>query len=100
MNIVRSAHQSLLILMFCHLVRPDYVPKIIELVKNNELQVLMPWSDEEATTLSEARHDLSNLGCTVLVSPPDVMQTITDKSKTYDMIKAAGLKVPEYTVVS
>ena len=78
----------------------DYVPKIIELVKNNELQVLMPWSDEEATTLSEVRHDLSNLGCTVLVSPPDVMQTITDKPKTYDMIKAAGLKVPEYTVAS
>ena len=40
------------------------------------------------------------LGCTVLVSPPDVMQTITDKSKTYDMIKTAGLSVPEYTVVS
>ena len=79
---------------------PDYVPKLIELVKNNELQVLMPWSDEEATALSEVRDDLSNLGCTVLVSPPDVMQTITDKSKTYDMIKTAGLKVPEYTVVS
>ena len=79
---------------------PGYLPKIIELVKNNELQVLMPWSDEEAIALSEARHDLSNLGCTVLVSPPDVMQTITDKSKTYDMIKTAGLKVPEYTVVS
>ena len=79
---------------------PDYVPKIIELVKNNELQVLMPWSDEEAIALSEVRDYLSKLGCTVLVSPPDVMQTITDKSKTYDMVKTAGLKVPEYTVVS
>ncbi len=60
----------------------------------------MPWSDEEAITLSEVRDDLSNLGCTVLVSPSEVMQTITDKSKTYDMIKAAGLKAPEFTVVS
>ena len=41
---------------------PDYVPKIIELVKNNELQVLMPWSDEEATALSEVRDDLSKAG--------------------------------------
>ena len=79
---------------------PDYVPKIIELVKRYELQVLLPWSDEEAIALSEARVGLSELGCTVLVSPLDVMQAITDKSKTYEMIKTAGLKVPEYSVVS
>ena len=79
---------------------PDYVPQIIELVKNNGLQVLMPWSDEEALALSAAKEELAKVGCDVLVSPPDVMQTITDKSKTYDMLKTAGLSVPEYTVVS
>ena len=79
---------------------PDYVPQIIELVKSNGLQVLMPWSDEEALALSSAKEELTKAGCNVLVSPPNVMQTITDKSKTYDMIKTAGLSVPEYTVVS
>jgi len=79
---------------------PDYVPQIIELVKNNGIQVLMPWSDEEALVLSSAKEELVKVGCNVLVSPPNVMQTITDKSKTYDMIKTAGLRVPEYTVVS
>ena len=38
---------------------PDYVPKIIELVKNNELQVLMPWSDEEALALSACKRGVS-----------------------------------------
>ena len=79
---------------------PDFVPQIIELVKKNGLQVLMPWSDEEALALSVAKEGLAKSGCNVLVSPPEVMQNITDKSKTYDMIKKAGLSVPEYTVVS
>ena len=79
---------------------PNYVPQIIELVKDNGLQVLMPWSDEEALALSSAKEELAKAGCHVLVSPPDVMRTITDKSKTYDMIKTAGLSVPEFTVVS
>ena len=55
---------------------------------------------DRALALSVAKEELTKAGCNVLVSPPSVMQTITDKSKTYDMIKAAGLKVPEYTVVS
>jgi carbamoylphosphate synthase large subunit len=78
----------------------DYLPQIMELVKNNELQVLMPWSDEEALALSAAKSELAKAGCEVLVSPPNVMQNIADKSKTFDMVKAAGLRVPEYTVVS
>ena len=52
---------------------PDHLPKIIKLVKNNELQVMMLWSDEEAIASSKVRDNL---------------------------IKAAGLKVPEYTVKS
>ena len=78
----------------------NYVPQIIKLVKNNGLQVLMPWSDEEALALSVAKEELAKAGCKVLVSPPEVMQTITDKSKTYDIIKKAGLNVPEYTLIS
>ena len=52
---------------------PDHLPKIIKLVKNNELQVMMLWSDEEAIASSKVRDNL---------------------------IRAAGLKVPEYTVKS
>ena len=38
-------------------------PKSIELVKNNGLQVLMPWSDEEALALSAAKEELRKVGC-------------------------------------
>ena len=78
---------------------PNYVSAVIDHIKKNKIQVLMPWSDEEAIALSAVRDDLAILGCNLLVSPPNVMQAITDKSKTYDMIKKSGLKVPEYTVV-
>ena len=79
---------------------PGYVEKVSEVVKKNEIQVLMPWSDEEAITLSKAQNVFTKIGCTVLVSSEKVIEAITDKSKTYEMIKAAGLKVPEYTSIS
>ena len=47
------------------------------------------------------RDDLSKVGCDPAgESSRCYASRITDKSKTYDMIKTAGLKVPEYTVVS
>jgi len=79
---------------------PNFVPQVIEHVKQNNIEVFLPWSDEEALALAAFRDDLSNIGCTVLASPIDVMRTITDKAKTYEILKKAGLTVPEYTVVS
>ena len=37
-------------------------------------------------------------GCVVLTSLPDVLETITDKAKTYDLLEKEGLKVPEYSL--
>ena len=40
-------------------------------------------------TLSKAQNVFTKIGCTVLVSSEKVIEAITDKLKTYEMIKAA-----------
>ena len=79
---------------------PDYVSEVIRHVKENDIEVFLPWSDEEALALANARDALNDIGCTAMVSPPVIMNTITDKAKTYDILKKAGLKVPEYTIAN
>ena len=79
---------------------PDYVSEVIRHVKENDIEVFLPWSDEEALALAHARDALNDVGCIAMVSPPVIMNTITDKAKTYDILKKAGLKVPEYTIAN
>ena len=79
---------------------PDYVSEVIRHVKENDIEVFLPWSDEEALALANARDALNDVGCIAMVSPPVIMNTITDKAKTYDILKKAGLKVPEYTIAN
>ena len=77
---------------------PDFAAKVMDYLNQSHLDVLMPWSDEEAMALSKTRNEISKMGCVVLTSPPDVLETITDKAKTYDLLKKEGLKVPEYSL--
>lgn len=79
---------------------PDYVSQLINHVKRHDIEVLMPWSDEEAFALSYAHNEFLEIGCKVLTSPSNVIQTITNKALTYDKLRNSGLAVPQYAVVN
>ena len=79
---------------------PNYVSELIAHIEKSHLDVLMPWSDEEAIALSGSREIFFEKGCTVLVSPSSVMNDLLDKAMIYDKLKKAGIRVPEHIVVS
>ena len=79
---------------------PEYVDTVLRFIKKFNLDVFMPWSDEEAQALSVCRDEVTENGCVPLVSSPETINLIRDKAATYDKLKAAGLDVPECTVVS
>ena len=76
-----------------------YIENIYKLVDKYQLNILLPWSDEEALKLSSCRAELSKKGCKVLVSPTKVMKIITNKQHTYEKLKLAGIRTPEYSLV-
>lgn len=78
---------------------PEYAETVLEFIKQFNLDVFMPWSDEEALTLSSCRDKVTESGCVPLVSSPQTLNLIRDKAATYDKLKEAGLIVPEYTLV-
>jgi carbamoyl-phosphate synthase large subunit len=78
---------------------PDYVAALLDIVEREGVDVVLPWSDEEALALSGASEALAELGAVAIVSPPQCLSLITNKFATYRALGEAGLAVPEFTVV-
>ena len=78
----------------------NYLPTVFHLIEKYKLNIFLPWSDEEALKLSSHREQLRKINCKVIVSPKKVMNIISNKFKTYEKLKNAGLKTPEYSYVT
>ena len=78
---------------------PDFVPALLEVVRRERVDLVLPWSDEEAFAVSSATSELMACDARALVSPPECLRLIVDKFATYRNLAEAGLAVPEYTAV-
>lgn len=78
---------------------PAYPEALMEVVRKERPDVLLPWSDEEAEAISKLKDELEILGCRAMVSSPECLARISNKRVTYDHLRAAGLPVPDYTSV-
>lgn len=79
---------------------PDYLDCMLDAVRAHGVDVLVPWSDEESLAVASAYNRFVALGCTPLVSPPEVLATICDKQKTYDQMRSAGLRTTDYRLTT
>lgn len=79
---------------------PDYIAALMEVVQKEGVDVVLPWSDEEAFAVSGALVELERAGCRALVSSPGCLDLIADKHRTYKNLEDAGIKVPEFTPVA
>lgn len=76
----------------------EYADQVKKVVKLRRLDFLIPWSDEEAISLSRHVTDFEEIGCKVLVSPWQVLEQIIDKAHVYEKMKKFNLRVPEYCI--
>ena len=53
--------------------------EVLKHVKYNNIEVLMPWSDEEALALSPFYKEFLDIGCVLLVSPANILHTINQR---------------------
>lgn len=77
-----------------------YVDTIVDIVRRERIDLILPGSDQEAFRLSAERERIKEAGAMVLASPMSVLDLIRDKWATYRTLEAAGLRVPEHTCVS
>ena len=60
----------------------DYRRRVVEVVSAEGIEVLIPGLDPELPVLAGMRDELADLGCTVIVSDPDVIAVSDDKLAT------------------
>lgn len=78
---------------------PAYVGALLDVVRKERVDVLLPWSDAEAEAMSGIVSELAGLGARALAASPACLGRIADKRRTYDNLRSAGVHAPEYTAV-
>jgi biotin carboxylase len=77
---------------------PQYGDAVLRLVENLGIDLVFPWSDEEALALSLRRNDLASLGSTLACVPHETLLLMNDKAQTFCHLQAHGLPVPRWTL--
>jgi len=69
--------------------------KQIELVRNQSVDLIFPSLDETLLGWAERKHQFSEWGIDVIISPPATIKTFTDKWRTYKFFKKNDIPSPE-----
>ena len=77
----------------------DYIPKTLEICKEQKIDILISLNDLELPVLSKCKADFEALGVKVIVSDPNVIDVCFDKYKTAHFIESLGLRTPKTYVV-
>lgn len=73
----------------------DYIPRIIELCRANEIGLVVPTIDTELLVLAQHRDELARCGVTAVVSDAAFIRDCRDKRRTNDWFASRGLRTPQ-----
>jgi carbamoyl-phosphate synthase large subunit len=71
-----------------------YIDQLLSIVRANKVGLLVPTVDLDLRRLAEHRRQFEHLGCRVLVSDPDVIDTCQDKRRTFGFLRKHGFDTP------
>lgn len=95
---LRTAHKGHLVPRI--LEDPDiYIDALLEIVKKENIQVIIPLIDAELMVLSEARELFLEYQADIMISTLDHVAIAFDKYRTYRFFKTIGLPTPETHLV-
>lgn len=81
-----------------HLVPPiaaeDYVEQLLDLVRRNRFDLLIPLLDFELPLIATAADRFTQLGCRAVISSERVVNTCRDKLATFHALQEAGIDTP------
>lgn len=73
---------------------PEYVPRLAAIAARHAVDLILPWSDEEALAAVRCRDVLETNGRRLACADVRTLETLADKAATYTALEAAGLPVP------
>ena len=77
--------------------RPDFIPKLLEICREEKPAVLFSWVDPELLPLSKAKKEFESIGTRVALSDPQAIETGQNKRKCYEIFRKDGI-IPEFRI--
>ncbi len=78
----------------CRIKDEQYIPMLLKLCKEEEVDCLIPTIDTDLLTLAENKEQFEAIGTKVLISTVDKVKLCRDKNYTADYFISLGLKSP------
>ncbi|HUU24576.1 MAG TPA: ATP-grasp domain-containing protein [Methyloceanibacter sp.] len=75
---------------------PGYVDAMAAIVEEHGVDLVVPWSDEEALALSEAEETITRRGAALACAPVDLLRAMSNKNETYDRLSKLGLPIARW----
>lgn len=77
---------------------PGYAKAVADLVQDHDIDLVMPWSDEEALALTNARALIEAAGATLACTATATLAVMADKARTFQTLASAGIPLPDWTL--
>jgi carbamoyl-phosphate synthase large subunit len=95
-TVLSSALQSCdLGFLVARIQHPAYIAQLLSIVQVYRVRLLVPTVDLDLKILAENQGRFESLGCRVLVSRPEVIDTCQDKRRTFRFLTRHGFETPE-----
>ena len=75
---------------------PFYIEKLLEIVRKDKINLIIPCSDEEARALSRNKRPFLDFKCHIASVDFETINILSDKIKTYEILKLNRIEVPKY----
>lgn len=73
----------------------NYINQLLKIVKQNKVKLLIPTVDLDLHILSRNKNKFAKIGCTVLVSTPEIVEICQDKRQTFKFLTQNGFDTPK-----
>lgn len=73
---------------------PDYAARLAEVADRHSVDLVVPWSDEEALAAARGRSLIERNGRKLACADLGTLETLADKTATYKALERAALPVP------
>ncbi len=78
--------------------RSNYVEKIIQIAKRENIHVIWPGSDSEVFAISKNINKFKKYDIKIPISPKKTIQNLMDKERVYKILKKKHIRVPDYKI--
>jgi carbamoyl-phosphate synthase large subunit len=77
-----------------HCLDEGFVPRLLDICRNENVKLLVPTIDTELEVLADAQEEFAAIGTRVHISSSEVVRTARDKAATAEFLTGAGIPTP------